>query len=318
MKPTEIIANLSDSRVEALLEPCFSDIDTVAAFLGIDEGYLSVQVRLLLPQYSEESLLDRDETLTVREVLSKLRDALGDFEQFYKSHRARNGIDDLASGLKLKGRRTNLRLIDPQGGAEDVPIRYGEVPASDGLEIQNQIHYIHNARSDTLLHRGLFIEDRDFPLCYAAISACDRNYQRSALQESLGLDIPIHRIAVMTRAYGYSPLPKNMMSKLFDLTANEIASGSDFDYIVTALNPFLGFTGSIFLGASYVPFARSPMVYRYTSEGLYANRRRASDKVQQQYSTPPIVWLVRDLRNSAPGAWCGKLVDIQRGQYENG
>ncbi len=313
--PREIIDGLSDPFVESLLKPHFSDIDTVAAFLGIDEGYLSVQLRLMLPQYDESDLRGREAVDVVREVLVKLRHALADFEGYYRQHRARNQIDRIPAGLKLKGRRSNLRL---DADNEALPVIFDRVNERDGFEIQDRIHYIHQARPDTQLHLGLFLPDADFPACYCALSECDREYQRAALSAAVGTDIPMSNIAVMTRAYGYTPLPKNMMSKLFDLTARELQKNEQYDYIITALNPFLGFSGSIFLGASYVPFARSPMVYHYTAEGLYTNRRGASDRIVQQYSTPPIVWLCRDLKSMTDDPWNGKIIDIKPEAYSNG
>ena len=109
-----------------------------------------------------------------------------------------------------------------------------------------------------------------------------------------------------------------MMSKLFDLATKRLAESTDFKYLITALNPFLGFKGSIFLGASFVPFARSPLAYRYTNEGLYANRRRGEAEKDQRYNTPPIVWLCRHVREIPDVQWSGEIVDISTEMYENG
>jgi hypothetical protein len=287
-----LIASLADPFIEAKVAPCFNDIDTLASFLGIDEGYLSVQVRLLLPQYSRTELEAGSSHEIIRGILRILRSELADFELYYKNHRSRNLIDKLEPALALQGRTTNLRLT---GGSCDVPIRFANVGSEDGFEIQRQIHYIHQQRADTAYHLGLFLGEADFPACYCAISGCDREYQRDALSRFMGREIPFDQIAVMTRAYGYSPLPKNMMSKLFDLSARHIHGDANFKYAITALNPFLSFKGSIFLGSSYTAFATAPMWYSYTMDGRYANRRNPNGEGRQRYATPPIVWLVRSL-----------------------
>jgi hypothetical protein len=317
MRPSQVIAELTDPFIEALLEPHFSDIDTVASFLGIDEGYLSVQVRLLLPQYSDEELHAIGGLQVVREVLGTLRSELQGFESHYKRHRKLNRIDDLPLDLRLKGRQSNLRLVAPSG-EEASAILFIEVDPVYGNEIQNEIHYIHQARKDTSHHFGLALKDLEFPLCYGAISPCDRLYQRNALSQWIGQNVELNEIAVLTRAYGYSPLPKNMMSKLFDLTAKRLAETTGYKYLITALNPFLGFKGSIFLGASFVPFARSPLRYRYTGDGLYANRRRGEAEKDQGYATPPIVWLSRPVGEIPDTQWSGEIVDISSEMYENG
>jgi hypothetical protein len=124
----------------------------------------------------------------------------------------------------------------------------------------------------------------------------------------------------MTRAYGYPPLPKNAMSKLFDQAAKTVASETDARFIITALNPFLGFKGSIFLGSSYHPFATSPMEYRYSDQGLYVNRRSGAQVKTQRYQTPPILWLARGLhrRDNVMIETSDKMVDIGRSDYGHG
>ena len=276
-----------------------------------------MQVRLLLPQYSEAELRAIGGQRVVREVLNTLRSELQGFEAYYKRHRTLNRIDELSADFKLKGRRDNLCLVSPSNDESRI-ISFIEVDPVYGIEIQNEIHYIHQAREDTSHHFGLAIEDLVFPLCYCAISPCDRYYQRSALSQWVGENVQLSEIAVLTRAYGYSPLPKNMMSKLFDLMTKRLAETTSYKYLITALNPFLGYKGSIFLGASFVPFARSPLMYHYTSDGLYANRRRGGAKKDQKYSTPPIIWLCRPVGEIPDIQWNGEIVDISSVMYENG
>jgi hypothetical protein len=204
-----------------------------------------------------------------------------------------NLIDSIPPGAKLVGKTDDLRFS--AGDQSIVPVRFGDVTPAHGVEIQERIHYIHKARKDTAFHLGLFASDGDFPICYCAVSLCDREYQRSALSRYLGKDVLMGDVAVLTRAYGYSPLPKNSMSKMFDLTARKVREITGRRYLITALNPFLGFRGSVFLGSSFRVFATSPMSYNYDIEGLYSNRRNAAASLPQNYPTPPILWLARPI-----------------------
>lgn len=117
-----------------------------------------------------------------------------------------------------------------------------------------------------------------------------------------------------------------MMSKLFDKAVKYIRNDHRFDskypkYLVTALNPFLGFNGGIFLGSSFTPYATSPMEYRYNQKGLYLNRRSEVEIIiNQSYHTPPIAWLARPLTSKA-----GKKIEqikyyysIDKNEYEEG
>lgn len=175
-------------------------------------------------------------------------------------------------------------------------IRLSEVDDVTGLDIQKRMHYIHSERNDTLLHLGLLLDGFDHPLCYAAFSRLDRRYLFDALAHAgVTEELPQPEVAVMTRAFGYNPLPKNAMSKLFEKSAG-VLRDSGFHFVITALNPFLGFKGSVFSGSSFIPFATSPMKYWYNGDGMYHNRRTAGQNpIAQKYSTPPIVWMVRAL-----------------------
>jgi hypothetical protein len=191
-----------------------------------------------------------------------------------------------------------------------------------GREIQERLHYIHKFRDDTLYHSGLFLEGFPEPICYAAFSHLDRGYLFRALAAKgllSGVEID-HDIAVMTRAFGFSPLPSNSMSKLFDRACSQL-SDDGYRLVVTAVNPFLSFRGSIFSGSSFVPFATSPMGYWYTTEGRYSNRRASDGARPQLCPTPPILWLVRGLDRATHKQVEGlaePLYTISMKEYANG
>jgi hypothetical protein len=295
-----LIETLRDKKVDSIVMGAASDIDTVATFLGIDLNYLSIQARLLLPFYTESEVEAEPSISLIRQVLTKLRESLYKYKDNYQSHRQNNGIDTLSSDAKLVSREGQLGILE-SGGAHS--IRFLSIDTSIGLEIQEKLHYIHKARGDTVFHFGLLLEKTAYPLCYCALSYCDRHYQAKALSNIVGTEISPDEILVLTRSFGFSPLPHNMMSKLLDQAAANIAQETKSKYIITALNPFLGFKGTIFLGSSYIPFATSPMVYNYSPKGLYLNRRNSEETViRQRYKTPPIVWFAR----AVPGGRIGK------------
>src|SRR5436190_22729746 len=288
----ELIQSLRDETIDRLITEAVSDIDTVAVFLGIDPSYLSVQVRLLLPFHSLDEIRDADHNSPIpliRTILARLRNSLSNFESNYSHHRSNNGIDILPKNQNSPDNNPNVKLQVDQAGqlaivssSESFRLRFEEVDPNVGFSIQENIHYIHKRREDTKFHFGLFLEDYEYPIAYCSFSVCDRNYQASALAAVLGHDLKPEEIFVMTRAYGFNPLPANVMSKLFDKAAVYIKmcnrkSGIRAKFIITALNPFLGFNGGIFLGSSYSPFATSPMFYNFTMQGLYLNRRSAKN-----------------------------------------
>lgn len=297
MKVSEIVRNYSDSVIDEIVYSHSSDIDTVGYVLELDHNYLSSQVRLHIPAYSEKEIKEKDGLMIIRQILAKLRTSLADFAVNYRVHKSLNGINTIAGNAQLKKGKNGLLYIEDSSNKQP-EIQFIKVPASFGLEIQKEMHYIHHPRYDTKYHFGLGLKDYVAPLCYASFSDNDRKYLENALIHSLplGCSKP-QKIAVMTRAFGYNPLPKNMMSTLFSCSAKVLAQ-EGYDYIITALNPYLGFKGSIFWGASYFPFATSPMTYIYDKLGNYINRRSAlgGPVINQKYDTPPILWLVHPLK----------------------
>lgn len=303
MKPSEIIANYSDELTDKVVYSHASDIDTVAYVLGIDHNYLSSQVRLHIPWYSEEEIQEAEGVVVIRQVLAQLRNELSDFSVNHKVHRALNGIDTLAGSAQLIKKNGEMWIVD--SSKKNPIVKFCNIPPAFGLEIQKSMHYIHHARFDTKYHFGLALNEYIAPLCYASFSDNDRQYLENALLNALpeGCSKP-QKVAVMTRAFGYNPLPKNMMSTLFSCSAKELKNDG-YDYIVTALNPYLGFKGSIFWGASYFPFATSPMAYIYDKYGKYLNRRNSisGNIIEQKYETPPILWLVHPLNRKDLNIW---------------
>jgi len=321
MKSSEIIDSYRDKYIDNIIYSYASDIDTVAYVLGIDRNYLSSQVRLHVPWYSSAVLTEQDGLLIIREILSHLKSSLSEFDVNYQVHRKLNGIDLIAGSAKVVKKRTEIWIEDSSQIRPKVC--FNEIPESFGIEIQKTMHYIHHARADTKYHLGLTLEKHIAPLCYAAFSDLDREYLLKALNVFLPdtCSSP-QKVAVMTRAFGYNPLPSNMMSMLFSCSANKLKD-EGYDYIITALNPFLGFRGSIFLGASYFPFATSPMKYIYDQNGSYLNRRNTkTDVVVQKYGTPPILWFVHPLKRRDLNIFENRnrniLYTITEAEYTNG
>ena len=293
-----IIEEYRDELVDSVVYDNASDIDTVADVLGIDRDYLSAQVRLHIPYYSLSEIQSRDSISVVRDILCQLRSRLADFSDYHRHFRANNGVDsivypnDVDVVAKSKGGRMWIART-PQ----ERELRCGTVPESSGFAIQEHLHYIHCSRKDTGFHFGLYMEDYSEPLCYAAFSDLKREYLKEALCSALPIKCRTpQKVAVMTRAFGFSPLPKNMMSLLFG-SAVRLLSQQGYDYVITAVNPFLGFEGIAFAGSNFWAFATSPMEYKYNADRQYLTRSGAKDNFTvQKYPTPSILWLVTPLR----------------------
>lgn len=316
---SDVIQQLAVPEVNEMISHCSSDIDTVADVLEIDRNYLSVQVRLHLPYYEPGSIRECTDASIVRDILRRLRVSLDSFGAYNRDHRKMNGIDTLPLDAKIKGR---AQLSVMRGGDRVASVRFGAVDPQVGRGIQERLHYIHKAREDTRYHSGLFLDGFEEPICYSAFSQLDRAYLLRALEAKdmlSGIDTD-REIAVMTRAFGFNPLPLNAMSKLFDRACGQLYDDG-YRLVVTAVNPFLSFRGSIFSGSSFVPFATSPMRYWFASDGKYLNRRMSEGAQPQRFPTPPILWLVRGLdRHMHKRVDClsAPLYTVSMEEYANG
>ena len=322
----ELIDSLRHKEIDDIVYSNASDIDTVAKVLSIDPHYLSIQVRLLIPFYSEEIVLNKSKDHNIdliRDILVKLRSSLASFEDHYKYYTDRNGILTLSDDFKITDNGNSMHI---KNLTTTYAVRFGLVNPEIGLDIQDNLHYIHRSRADTKFHFGLYLREYNYPLCYCSFSICDRKYQAKALSNALNEKVNCNEIYVLTRSFGFSPLPHNMMSKLFDRSVKYIRKHHRNDsnypkYIITALNPFLGFNGGIFLGSSFIVFATSPMSYLYNVQGLYNNRRTVEGEIiKQSLDTPPIVWLARPLTTKARKSLekIGNYYVISEREYDQG
>ena len=289
------IESLHDTDVDEWLYLADSDITTVAYVLGIDPHYLAVQVRLHLPFYDPKEIEKRGSLSIIREILHRISGSLDDIANVQKMHSNLNGAFSFTEETIVENVGSQVRVGSKSEGWLDA--HWDRIPAHFGESIQCDLHYIHSARTDTILHAGLVLSDYVAPFCYASFSNLDREYLDNALTHAASfLDFGEHyNVAVMTRAYGYMPAPKNAMSKLFDLSG-KVLQHEGYDMVITALNPFLGFRGSVFTGSSFKPFATSPMKYRYDNEGNYVTRRKTgTGGYNQRMKTLPIVWYMKPL-----------------------
>lgn len=185
-----------------------------------------------------------------------------------------------------------------RGTEQSSEIFLDSVPPHIGICIQENIHYIKAARSDTDYHFGLYRKNHRVPFAYAAFSPLDRHYLANLPQLR---NIPTSSIFVLTRAYAFPRSPYNAMSVLYTQCFERLKQGAGATYILTALNQNLCFSGSSLSAANFELVAFSPMKYYYLN-GLYSTRRKVENIGKsydfQKFSSGPIMWFGKDLTGS--------------------
>jgi len=291
-------------------------VEASTRHFDVSLNFIIQQTLLHLPAYSEYDIRSRGEIIK-NDIGKKLSALSTDYMSHYRYLSVRSGIDDLTSGLSLKGR--NNVYIDDCGVV--TPISYDHVKSKYAKEIQESLHYIRKAREDGVLHYGLYLPDKEVPYATVSFSICKRGYQVDALNRLIGEDLKPSQVLSMTRAFAFDGAPRNSMSKLFYLSHEYIKRVfPDCRAIVTALNPYLQFSGSVFSGSSYAPYALSPMEYWYNKEGFYVPR--SEGLYRQRSTTPPIVWLVHGLNPeiavSIENLDVKDVINITSEEYGNG
>lgn len=257
----------TNNEIDAFIANHVKYLDDIANEVNISLRFVVIQAKLHLPFYQD--LQDSDF------ILKDLK-------------------DKIVSTAILKGKADDIRIID--GNCTKRLFLKTVDPKIEGL-FNNHLHYIRFNRQDSIVCLGLFLEGYNIPFAIASFSYCKRAYQIDALNVYMESNISSNLILSMTRAFAFDNCPKNSMSKLFNLSCVFLKKETNAKFIVTAVNPFLGFSGGVFFGSSFYPYAYSPMEYWYDEFGYYTTRNNG--KQRQKQATPPIMWLACGLDKHA-------------------
>ena len=178
---------------------------------------------------------------------------------------------------------------------EDAAVSH--VSAKMGLEIESNFHYLRNPRRDAHIRIGVRADASELPILYASSGICDRSYIEEAL--SCAIDTQVKDTWTIARVYSTRSLPKNSMSRFYRAIIRRLRE-EGAQYVVTAINPFLGFNGRSVIASDFHPFALAPVTYQYDENGIYTTRRNLeTPKIFSSWQPPSNVLLVRGLTKQA-------------------
>ncbi|HTX82483.1 MAG TPA: hypothetical protein VME44_09910 [Streptosporangiaceae bacterium] len=284
--------SLRDPDIEHLVEAMAPAIASDAAQLEIDERTFRTQVRLHLPSIDRAELRSGDparvyEAIRVPVIArcSIMKMSIDQAEQL------------AYTSLLLGQRKVRRDLVVERDGAQSAQLIFGPVQPSVGHYVQSRLHYLQSPRCDTILELGIHVPEAPMPIAYAGFSSCDRSYLRQAVA-AVDSKIDMSNMIVLTRMYGLPSALPNLMSMLIAQSAQFLRS-SGVRYIVTAFNPMLGFPGTVYRAAGFVPFAVAPVTYNYSDSGFYTSRRQSGDCLSQKLTTPENILLMLGVDRSA-------------------
>src|SRR5260370_42211954 len=116
-------------------------------------------------------------------------------------------------------------------------------------------------------HFGLFHHNETMPMAMVTASPLDVKYLQRAIENS-------DKSALMiSRVYAFDWAPKNSISYLLAQFVNWVRThGSDVRWLLTYINPNLGFTGAAFRASNWEFFTTHSTTYLYLDEDYISHR----------------------------------------------
>ena len=251
---------------------------------GVSQRSLSVQAMLHLPApYVPAWTRPEAAYEAIRPVILSRASAMEEARRDVLSQADRFGI---RREMKIKNHSVHI------GDDRIIPLEVRTVAPSMGQYFQSRLHYLLSPRADNYFEAGLFQDGATWPLLYLGFSTCDRPDLLSAINYSN------HRQGfplVLSRTVGVSDLPANAFSYTLRRALRLIRDGDyPVSHLITAINPFVGFTGTSVVAAGLRPVASRRVRYRYDTRGHFTAARLAStDSVSCRRRVPPNMILAR-------------------------
>lgn len=286
-----IAEHCSSGLIESRRTAWRRDIDDLQSLYDVEANEVWKHVALHVPRFEKAEIeQDNPPDRLVALVTARLDKRQRSLPQFYENSSAaifREGQWELHSDPDFlqctDGRRLSYHfdLVDPEVAQF----------------IESNLHYLQSTNRDAIHRYGLYIGDNRWPFAYVSLNHSDRDYKTSALGKALGFVVPETQCMNVSRIYGPGILPRNSVSAIIRLISKKL-SIQDYRYLITAVNPLLGFTAASTIAAGFRPFALCPVAYCYDSHGRYVTRRNGG-RYHARLATPPNLLFVRGICKGA-------------------
>ena len=308
--PSHVLETLftpETDQVDNLLMRCSAELRALTIEMGVDQREVHRQVRLHLPAFELRELASSH---LPDELMETVRGSVVDYLREWSIYE--DGVNLAGFGATRVSRR-------PEHGYafDQVPARYEPVPADDARWLEMELHYMRHFREDATLRLGMYAgEPATLPLAYASCVTCERAYLHDALAKVVG-EYDASRVCHVVRAYGYSHLPADTMSAFYSLV-DRSCEDAGFNYLVTAVNPYLQFDGRSVLASGFHPFASVPVKYYYDDCGRYRTRRGSRGARSSRWRGPNNILFVKGVSKKARRVAEGiqDVVIVTDDQYE--
>jgi hypothetical protein len=283
-----IVDHCGHETLHKLRSAWSEQIEEIASRYGIGINLVWLQICLHAPLYDETQLLQGGRI--PGSLLATVTSRLESYLEKYKLFLEKCGADLLQDHLE-KVAIDNNRIRSPSGIS--FSFRIATVDQDSGEFIESNLHYLHSPISSTEHRYGIFLDDFTLPICYVSAAIVDRQYKIDSLSAAISGEVRSDQVLNIARIYGFGHLPKNAISVLLSYVTRQLAK-SNIKYVVTAVNPMLGFSGTSMLASGFKPYTLCPVAYGYCRDGFYRTRRH-NQILSAQLKTPPNVLFVRGI-----------------------
>jgi len=276
-----LIEKCENDQLDSFFSKNETEIRAYSETNGIDINDIIKQIRLHLPLF-EHSIINSKQFF-IQGMIPLLDKRFNNYLTSLNYYFIKCGIDSISnfSNLHLKGnsiveKNTNKKIAD---------FEVHEVNEDVAKFIECELHYLHSFRKESKYRIGLFIKDYSHPLCYMSFCDIDRKDKIDAIQMSLGFNSYDYTKTIeLSRVFGCGKLPYNTISFLIS-QGTKYYRKLGYEYLITAVNPYLGFTGT------------SMIAYCYSqTSNEYITSRNSELRKQSNIEMPPNILYIKEVQ----------------------
>jgi hypothetical protein len=289
-----IIENCKQSDIDSAMQNWKRELLLISKEIGVPHEEVLKQVKLHIPLLTYHTVKNSSSIKFPNELKEILFKRFEGYLEKFNTYLENSGAiffkneESRISGKNIKIGQKNLFNIN-----------FSEVSTDIGQYIEKHLHYLRVERKNVIARFGLFIGNNPFPICYMSFCTLDRYYKALGLAYALESKIKKLEVVNLARVYGFGRLPKNSISKLISWCSDRFKQ-KRLKFIITAVNPLLGFNGSSMFGSGFRPFAFCPVDYVYNNEGVYISRRLSEVASERaKFDTPPNLLFVKGIGSEA-------------------
>lgn len=275
---------LMESRVKEI-----ANINNIAIF------DVKVQLRLLFPitMIVPWSMISTDDKIVF--LNDKLEETIKLYKNMLAEYCPLTGVCHLCGNEQIYHDKRNHKMYCYLSNGQIHHFFIDYVNIFDSEYIESKLHYLHSFRKDSEIHLGLFLEGYKKPIGYISLAKVDRKDKIDSLSQFVGREVK-DNVYEVARTYGCKKLPFNSISIMMSYCFNLLRK-KGIKYVITAINPYLGFSGESILASNFQPFALRNVIYSYSRKFDYiTSRDKCKDNNYYINRTmPPNVLFVKQL-----------------------